>query len=210
MLFGGATTSTSQSRFAATDLAQPSRRARDLSIVVWATTVGSVLGPNLVGPSAPVADALGLPPLTGPYVFSLAGLFLAVAVLLIRLRPDPLAEARRRSIAEGSDAGPAHGSVSRGLRVVAGIPAARLGMTTLALGHVVMVSVMVMTPLHMAHGDAGLEVIGFVISIHILGMFAFSPLTGMAVDRFGGRAVAVLGSVVLSERDPARVGLAGG
>ena len=29
-------------------------------------------------------------------------------------------------------------------------------------------------------------------------MFAFSPLTGLAVDRFGGRAVAVLGSVVLS------------
>lgn len=198
LLFGGATTSNSQSRFAATDLAQPSRRARDLSIVVWATTVGSVLGPNLVGPSAPVADALGLPPLTGPYVFSLAGLFLAVAVLLLRLRPDPLTEARRRSIAEGSDAGPAHGSVSRGLRVVAAIPAARLGMATLALGHVVMVSVMVMTPLHMAHGDAGLEVIGFVISIHIVGMFAFSPLTGMAVDRFGGRAVAVLGSVILS------------
>lgn len=57
---------------------------------------------------------------------------------------------------------------------------------------------MVMTPLHMNHGGAGLEVIGFVISIHILGMFAFSPLTGLAVDRFGGRAVAVLGSATLS------------
>ena len=176
----------------------PQHRARDLSIVVWATTVGSVIGPNLVGPSAPVAEALGLPPLTGPFVFSLVGLVLAIAVLVLRLRPDPLLEARRRSVADGDDSGPAHGSVTRGLRVVAGIPAARLGMLTLALGHVVMVSVMVMTPLHMSHGDAGLEVIGFVISIHILGMFAFSPLTGMAVDRFGGRAVAVLGSVVLS------------
>ena len=198
LLFGGATTSNSQSRFAATDLAQPARRARDLSMVVWATTVGSVLGPNLVGPSAPIADALGLPPLTGPYVFSLAGLLLAILVLALRLRPDPLTEARRRSIADGEDAGRAHGSISRGLRVVAAIPAARLGLLTLALGHVVMVSVMVMTPLHMAHGDAGLEVIGFVISIHIVGMFAFSPLTGMAVDRFGGRLVAVVGSVVLS------------
>ena len=88
--------------------------------------------------------------------------------------------------------------MTRGLRVAAAIPAARLGLVTMALGHVTMVSVMVMTPLHMSHGDAGLEVIGFVISIHILGMFAFSPLTGLAVDRFGGRAVAVLGSVVLS------------
>ena len=141
---------------------------------------------------------LGLPALTGPYVFSVIGLLLAIAVVSVRLRPDPLLEARRRRIADGDDSGPAHGSVSRGLRVVAGIPAARLGLLTLALGHVVMVSVMVMTPLHMAHGDAGLEVIGLVISIHIVGMFAFSPLTGLAVDRFGGRAVAVVGSVILS------------
>jgi MFS family permease len=198
VLFGGATASNSQSRYAAADLAAPQHRARDLSIVVWATTVGSVLGPNLVGPSAPVAEWLGLPTLTGPYVFSLIGLLLAIAVVSLRLRPDPLLEARRRRIADGDDSGPAHGSVSRGLRVIAAIPAARLGLLTLALGHVVMVSVMVMTPLHMAHGDAGLELIGLVISIHIVGMFAFSPLTGLAVDRFGGRAVAVVGSVVLS------------
>ena len=198
VLFGGATASNSQSRYAAADLALPQHRARDLSIVVWATTVGSVLGPNLVGPSAPVAQRLGLPTLTGPYVFSVLGLLLAIAVVSLRLRPDPLLEARRRRVADGDDSGPPHGSVSRGLRVVAGIPAARLGLLTLALGHVVMVSVMVMTPLHMAHGDAGLELIGLVISIHIVGMFAFSPLTGLAVDRFGGRAVAVVGSMILS------------
>ncbi|HET6694589.1 MAG TPA: MFS transporter [Pedococcus sp.] len=198
LLFGGATASNSSSRFAAADLAAPEHRARDLSIVVWATTIGSVIGPNLAGPSAPVAEALGIPELTGPFLFSLVGLALAIALILLRLRPDPLVEARRRSVADGDESGPTHGSVSRGLRVAAGIPAARLGIATIALGHVTMVSVMVMTPLHMSHGDAGLEVIGFVISIHILGMFAFSPLTGFAVDRFGGRAVAVVGSVVLS------------
>ena len=198
VLFGGATASNSQSRYAAADLALPAHRARDLSIVVWATTVGSVIGPNLAGPSAPVAEALGLPELTGPFLFSLVGLSLAIALIVLRLRPDPLVEARRRSLADGETSGPAHGSVTRGLRVAAGIPGARLGIATLALGHVTMVSVMVMTPLHMSHGDAGLEVIGFVISIHVLGMFAFSPLTGFAVDRFGGRAVAVVGSLVLS------------
>lgn len=56
---------------------------------------------------------------------------------------------------------------------------------------------MVMTPLHMRHGHADLTIIGFVISIHILGMFAFSPLTGMAVDRLGGRVVAMVGSGIL-------------
>ncbi|QIM23122.1 MFS transporter [Phycicoccus sp. HDW14] len=199
LLFGGATASNSQSRYAAADLALPNRRARDLSIVVWATTVGSVLGPNLVGPSAPVADALGLPRLTGPFVFSLVGLVLAIGVVALRLRPDPLVQARRLALDEGDEAGePTHGSVTRGLRVAFSRPMARLGIVTLALGHGVMVSVMVMTPLHMSHGHAELTVIGFVISIHILGMFAFSPLTGMAVDRFGGRAVALLGAGVLS------------
>ena len=76
LLFGGATTSNSQSRFAAADLAVPEHRGRDLSIVVWATTIGSVLGPNLVGPAQPVARALGIPDLAGPFVFSLAAIAL--------------------------------------------------------------------------------------------------------------------------------------
>ena len=198
LLFGGATTANGQARYAATDLAEPSHRARDLAVVVWATTVGSVLGPNLVTPGEPVARALGLPTLAGPYVFSVVGLLLALGLLLWRLRPDPLLEARRRHLAGGGEALAVQGSMVRGLRVVSGIPDARLGLITLVLGHVTMVSVMVMTPLHMAHGHAELEVIGFVISMHVLGMFAFSPLTGMAVDRFGGRAVALVGSLVLS------------
>ena len=197
LVFGGATAANSQSRYAAADLALPERRARDLSTVVWATTVGSVLGPNLVGPSAPVARLLGLPPLVGPFVFSLVALVAAVAVVLTRLRPDPLVEARRRRLDDGEPDEATHGSVLRGLRVAAASPMARLGMTTLALGHAVMVSVMVMTPLHMRHGDAGLTVIGVVISVHVVGMFAFSPLTGLAVDRFGGRVVAAAGAVVL-------------
>lgn len=198
LLFGAATTSNNQARYAATDLAAPSRRGRDLAVVVWATTLGSVLGPNLVTPGEPVARALGLPALAGPYVFSVVGLVLAAVLLLWRLHPDPLLEARERHLATEGQAMAAQGSMVHGLRVVAAIPAARLGLVTLVLGHVTMVSVMVMTPLHMAHGDAGLEVIGLVISLHVLGMFAFSPLTGMAVDRFGGRAVAVVGSAVLS------------
>ncbi len=204
LLFGGATASNNQARYAATDLALPAHRGRDLSIVVWSTTIGSVVGPNLIGPSAPVATALGLPRLTGPYVFSLVGFVLAIGVVAVRLRPDPLLEARRLAALElitedrAHLATRAHGSVLRGLRVVAARPVARLGIIALALGHGVMVSVMVMTPLHMKAGHAELTVIGFVISVHILGMYALSPLTGIAVDRFGGRAVVVAGSLILS------------
>jgi MFS family permease len=199
LCFGGATASNSQTRYAAADLALPAHRGRDLSLVVWATTVGSVLGPNLVGPSEPVSQWLGLPRLVGPFLFSIVGLLLAIALVLVRLRPDPLLLARELAAAQGDGVGEAmHGSVWRGMRVIGSHPVAALGAITLAFGHAVMVSVMVMTPLHMRHGHADLAVIGFVISVHIVGMFAFSPLTGMAVDRFGGRAVAVAGSVILS------------
>ncbi len=243
-LFGGGTTANNQTRYAAADLALPARRGRDLSIVVWATTIGSVAGPNLVGPGKAVAHAVGVPELSGVFIFSLAGFVLAWLVVDRMLRPDPLLTARtldsqaRRADAEmlraeavasgaggddptsGSIAdvsqhdgpdhdgpdhdgpdhdGPNHdGSMRRGLAVVRANPAALQGMLIMALGHLVMVSVMVMTPIHMKHGHAELEVIGFVISMHILGMFALSPLVGMAVDRWGGQAVATTGGAVLA------------
>lgn len=212
LFFGGATTSNSQSRFAAADLAAPEHRGRDLSIVVWATTIGSVLGPNLVGPAQPVASALGIPLLAGPFVFSLAAIVMAILVLTLRLRPDPLILSREREAAvigaaatAGEDLetppvdGPKRreGSIRQGLGDVVSHRPALLGLITLALGHAAMVSLMVMTPLHMHHGDADLTLIGFVISIHILGMFALSPLVGIAVDRIGPVRVAQLGGLIL-------------
>jgi MFS family permease len=226
-LFGGGTTANNQTRYAAADLAEPARRGRDLSIVVWATTIGSVAGPNLVGPGKEVAHALGLPELAGVFTFSLVGFVLAWLVVDRLLRPDPLLTARRldaearmadaasrhvdASEAPGAAAGatadpaaasvadaPNHdGSMRRGLAVVRANPRALLGMLVMALGHLVMVSVMVMTPIHMKHGHAELEVIGFVISVHILGMYALSPLVGMAVDRWGSQWVATVGGAVL-------------
>jgi MFS family permease len=192
VVFGGGAAANSQARYAAADLSLPQHRGRDLSLVVWATTIGSVLGPNLVGPAAPVARALGLPELTGPYLFSLVGFLLGSVLLFVMLRPDPLLTARGLRPVEAAP----RGSVIYGLGVVRRRPGAVLGLTTMAVGHVVMVSVMVMTPLHMHHGGAALELIGLVISVHVLGMFAFSPLTGLAVDRWGGRAVAVAGSAI--------------
>ncbi|MFX4273044.1 MFS transporter [Propionibacteriaceae bacterium Y1685] len=206
LLFGGATASNSQARFAAADLSEDRHRGRHLSIVVWATTVGAVAGPNLTGLGDDAARLLGIPVLAGPYLFSIVGLTLATAVLWCFLRPDPLLTARALAEVEASptssDAEPgavrtSNGSPARGLRTVLAHRPALLGMLAMALGHTVMVSVMVMTPLHMRHGEAGLEVIGIVISLHIVGMYAFSPLTGWAVDRFGGRVVVAAGSVLL-------------
>lgn len=197
-LFGAATTAGSQSRYAAVDLAEPHHRGRQLSLVVWATTVGSVLGPNLLGPGAAIGRFLGIPPLAGAWVISGAGFLVAMAVLTTFLRPDPLVTARALAQRE-SPADPAqpHGSVKHGIAVIRRTPEALAGTLAIAGGHIVMVAVMVMTPLHMAHGDAEIEVIGFVISMHILGMYGLSPVAGKLTDTWGSPRVVLLGVVIL-------------
>ena len=214
LLMGAATAVNNQSRYAATDLASPSRRARALSVVVWATTLGAVLGPNLVGVAGRAAKGVGLPELSGPFVLGFLGLASATAVMAVFLRPDPLLLARERAglVAAGSTGSgaadvrgrrvsPAPGVATRRTRdvwkVLAARPQALAAVAAMAAAHTVMVSVMVMTPLHMHHGGAELDIIGFVISMHILGMFAFSPVVGWLTDRAGRPAVLVLGAVTL-------------
>ncbi len=198
VLLGAVTAANQQSRYAATDLALPHRRGRDLSTVVWATTIGSVLGPNLTGPGGAVAGWLHLPPITGPFVISVVTLVATALVMATRLRPDPLLlarEARRRDpAAEGSTEVTDLPTAWRVVRRTPLVLAAALG---LGLTHAVMVSVMVMTPIHMDQGGASLEIIGLVISGHILGMYALSPLVGRLVDRYDSARVLGVGGLIL-------------
>jgi MFS family permease len=154
-----------------------------------------VAGPNLTGPSAAVADALGIPELTGPFALGSVGMLTAALVLGLMLRPDPLLMARELA---GQPDAPQTGTGWR--RVVDAVrerPVLGGAMAGLAGAHAAMVAVMVMTPLHMEHGGAELRVIGVVISVHVLGMFAFSPLVGMLADRVGREPVLGVGGVVL-------------
>jgi MFS family permease len=206
-LLGATSSAHYAARYAATDLATPGNRGRSLSIVVWATTLGAVVGPNLTGPSARLADALDIPELTGPFALGALGMVLAAIVVWVRLRPDPLLVARA-SVVEAVETGgvPATSPETRGApgmskpsvrEAIRAQPAIGAAIAGLAAAHAVMISVMVMTPLHMEHGHAELRVIGFVISLHVLGMFAFAPLVGLAADRFGRVAVLAAGGVVL-------------
>lgn len=189
-LLGAGQACNNQTRYAATDLAAPGHQARTMSLVVWTATIGSVLGPNLVGPGAAVAGWFGLPSKTGPFLFGVAAMGLAGAVLAVRLRPDPLLLARRlRATTDGPPA--PHPTARQGWAITAGYPVVRAAAIALALNHAVMVAVMIMTPLHMDHGGAELQVIGLVISGHILGMFAFAPLVGWTVDRFGATPILI-------------------
>jgi len=200
VLTGGGMTAGLQSRYAATDLSTPQRRGRSLATVVWATTVGSVAGPNLASPTGRVAEEIGVPELAGPYL--LTGLMYVVAGVLISLllRPDPLLTARAIRI-EAEEAGAGRTNVKRSLAAtfaqIRSIPAALLGLVSVVVGHAVMVSIMAMTPVHLQHDGASLEVVGVIISAHITGMYVASPLVGIGVDRYGRRPVMLIGALIL-------------
>lgn len=211
-LLGATSSANYAARYAATDLATPLDRGRALSVVVWATTIGAVAGPNLTGPAGHLASWLDIPELTGPFALGALGMVLAAVVVAVRLRPDPLLVARAAALSEpetGSD-----GLTRAPLRrdpvrlILRRQPAIAAAIAGLAAAHAVMISVMVMTPLHMEHGGTDLEVIGIVISIHVLGMYAFAPLVGIAADRFGRVTVLATGggvllvSLVLCARSP--------
>jgi MFS family permease len=197
--FGAATACGLQARYAAADLAVPERRGRDLSLVVWATTVGSVLGPNLAGPGADLGRSLGLPALGGAFAVS-AVVFGVVALgLLLLLRPDPLLLARR--LGGGVVGVRRRGATGAAVRAVWASPEGRLGLTAVVVSHAVMVGVMVMTPVHMGHAGGAegttLRIIGLVISVHVAGMYLFSPLVGWLADWAGRRATVAVGGGLL-------------
>ncbi|MET7596212.1 MFS transporter [Streptomyces sp. NPDC005481] len=182
-MFGAASSANLQARFAAADLAETDRRARAISNVVWATTIGAVLGPNIAAPAGRSVTGLGIPAAAGPFLWA-AGVFVVSAVLVaVLLRPDPLLTARALSPAE--ERSPQARSLRAGVGAVAASPRARLALGTVAVCHTAMVSIMSMTPIELDHHGAGIDLIGFVISCHIAGMYAFSPLMGRLSDRLG-------------------------
>ena len=193
-MFGVATAAGLQARFAATEVATPGFEARSMSLVLWATTIGSVAGPLLSSTGDELGRAAGLPPLVGPFVlsgtvFAISGLIAAFALRLPRaghLESD--------AGAGGSDA--AVGSWAA-LRIAFADRRARLAILAIVCSHTVMVGVMVMTPVHMTHLGLPIALVGVVISIHILGMFGASPIMGWLVDRIGATRVIAMGGVIL-------------
>jgi MFS family permease len=197
LLTGSGNAATLQSRYAATDLAPVERRGRALATVVWATTLGSVLGPNLASPLGNLAERINVPELAGPYLLSIVVYILAMILVGTMLRPDPLLTARELHLRSGAAAMPPRRSVMESLEIITGIPAARVGLAAMMIGQASMTAVMSMTPVHLKHAGEGLRVVGLVISIHIAGMYAFSPLVGILVDRIGRRFVIGLGGLIL-------------
>ncbi|WP_186763483.1 MFS transporter [Lentzea tibetensis] len=193
VLFGGASSANLAARYAATDLAHPHRRARELSKVVWAATIGAVIGPNLADPAGRVLASAGLPVGAGPFLLAFVVLALAALGVWLGLRPDPLVVVRQTQPVVPSHCG--GGGAPGGVGIWFSLTStARLALIGVTLCHTAMVGLMSMTPVHMNHAGSSLRVVGVVISLHIAAMYAASPLFGWMADRLGRIPVLAIGA----------------
>jgi MFS family permease len=195
--FGGAQAATLQGRYVAADLAPEHRRAQAIASVVVVGTLGAVFGPILTPWEKRAGKALGLDPLIGPFGFASLLLLVSVAVIAVRLRPDPLAINGQMD---------PHATRVRPLRQVklsAGViresKLASLGLAAMVVSQTAMVAVMTMTPSHMKdHGAAQADLSAYVIALHIAGMYAFAPFVGRFVGRVGQVRSVMVGACVLA------------
>lgn len=188
-LLGAGTAVNFQARFAATDHATAKTRGRDLSIVVWSTTIGAVAGPNLFEPGEALGRLLHLPSLTGAFAFTVVAQLLAALVYIIGLRPA--------GQGAPSNAGAGDQRPVSGFAVLRGNAKALFAVTAVALSHGTMVALMSMTPVHLHDHGASLAVVGITISLHVAGMFALSPVFGWLSDRIGRTPVLLAGQGML-------------
>ena len=175
-------------RYVVADLSHPARRARAVGLVVWAGTIGAVVGPNLLSPSGRLASRLGLPELGGAYFVAMILYTAAGLLYLALLRPPP-------PVLETPD-----GRVGRrgtGLAELFRLRRVQVAVATLVGGQTVMVLIMTMTPLHLQGLGHHLGTIGSVMSAHVIGMFALSPVTGRLTDRHGAGRIIVASQATL-------------
>jgi len=191
-VYGAGTATNLQTRYAGTDLAPKNRKGTAISIAMVATTIGAVAGPNLIEPLGRLAETLGLPALSGPFLLAAVAYLSAGLILLIRLRPDPYVVAQQLETQEAPEATTAD---TPGV-----VPPKRLvvvGALTLVVSQVVMVGIMTMTPVHMRAHEHSMGAVGLVIGLHVAAMWLPSLVTGPLVDRIGPRITAPLGGGIL-------------
>ncbi len=196
-LMGVGSASNLQARFAATDLSTDRTRGRDLALVVWMSTAGAVTGPNLIRLGAPLSRLTGLPELGAVFLFPLVGMFAAMLVMWLGLRPDPLLMSR--AVLGDTDLGHTrrHVPISVAFGTLRRHPLALAALSSILVAHAVMVAVMSMTPVHMAGYGASISLVGLTVSLHIAGMYALSPVMGLLADRLGPATVLVGGLAVV-------------
>jgi MFS family permease len=78
------------------------------------------------------------------------------------------------------------------------LPKVQLALSSMIISQLVMVVLMVMTPLHIHKLHYGNDIIAYVISAHVLGMFGFAAVTGYLIDKLGHIPMLFVGAFVLA------------
>nr|WP_254450405.1 MFS transporter [Cohnella herbarum] len=195
LIYGAGTSSNLQARYAGTDLAKPTQRARAVSLAMVSTTFGAVAGPNLVDAMGRFATSIDVPALAGPFLLAAVAFLLAGVALLVFLRPDPLIVAK--AIAEANKVDRKNATTAIGKISAVNNRGIIVGTTVMVLTQIVMVAIMTMTPIHMKNHGHGLGDVGLVIGIHIAAMFLPSLVTGVLVDKFGRTVMACASGITL-------------
>jgi MFS family permease len=186
-----------QSRYAAADIVPPERASSAIGTLVFAGTIGAVLGPLLIAPAQRAAGARGLAELSGPYLLTAAFSFVAFALIFVFLRPDPVTLRQRRDDAHAA-AATVPARPARTLREVFAVPAVQFAVLALAISQLVMTMIMIITPLHMTHEAHSTDAVAWVIMAHNLGMFGLASVTGWLTARAGPYAMVLAGALVLA------------
>jgi MFS family permease len=193
-LFGVSQTSNLLSRYAAADVNPGERRGRAMGLIVWGSTAGSIIGPNLMEPALRVGGLLGVAPAASAFLISVGAYALAAVLIQILLRPDPLAVARamHASVAASRPAEPA-----RPLGAILGDVRVQLALATLTISQFVMISTTSTSPVYLHDQGYHVQTIGLAVSLHLGGMYVASPLSGLLCDRFGRLTMIGVGALVL-------------
>jgi MFS family permease len=172
-------------RAAAADMHPPQRRGRAVGRLLAVGTVGAVGGPLLAGlidrVSGGETSAL-------PWAVTAVLALVALGACLF-LRPDP----RDLAVVSGVQAEPAERRPIRALMVLSPF---RASVVAIGIAQASMVAVMGVTPVEISHHGGSKLAVGATVSLHVAGMFAFSPLVGAALDRWGRRPGLLAGAVV--------------
>ena len=193
--FGAMRAGTLMSRFVAGEVSAPDVRGRAISIVVWAGTVGAVLGPRLVPASSALTLSLGLNELTGPILVAVPLIGLSSIVTFLGLRPEP---AELAKVVEKEYPGPEiEDKTARPISQLMRQPGVYVAVITVALAQAVMIMLMGITALYMRDLGHSLGDISVVFSAHTLGMFALAPVAGALSDRLGRGPVMIAGSLII-------------
>ncbi|HEU0244166.1 MAG TPA: MFS transporter [Candidatus Limnocylindrales bacterium] len=195
MLIGFGNTASNLARYANADMVGPARRASAIGVVVWASTVGSVVGPLLASVGSDIGMGIGLPMYAGAYLVPVVFVGLAAILSFTLLRPDPYELADAETLAEAAASGV---TTSESIVTILRRPGVSAAIVALVFSQFVMVLIMTMTPLHMTEHGHSLTDVGIVLSAHTLGMFALSPVSGWLTDRFGPIPTIFLGTGVLA------------